>query len=82
MINLLENANKFTPMGGKINMGAQPEGKWVKVWVEDDGLGISAEMKEFIFEKFTQLKTEGTPKGVGLGLAFCRLAVEAHGGKI
>lgn len=82
MINLLENATKFTPTGGKIGMGAQPEGKFVKVWVEDDGLGIPPEMKEFIFEKFTRLKVEGTPKGVGLGLAFCRLAVEAHGGKI
>lgn len=82
MINLLENANKFTPANGKITMGAQPEGKYIKVWVEDDGLGIPTEMKEFIFEKFTRLKVEGTPKGVGLGLAFCRLAVEAHGGKI
>lgn len=82
IINLLENANKFTPVNGKITLGTQLDGKWVKVWVEDNGLGIPAEMREFIFEKFTRLKIEGTPKGVGLGLAFCRMAVEAHGGKI
>lgn len=82
IINLLENANKFTPVNGKISLGAQYEGKWVKVWVEDNGLGIPAEMRKFIFEKFSRLKVEGTPKGVGLGLSFCRMAVEAHGGKI
>ncbi len=82
MINLLENANKFTAMGGTIDFGAQPNAKTIKVWVEDNGLGIPREMQEFIFEKFTRLKVEGTPKGVGLGLAFCRLAIQAHGGRI
>jgi PAS domain S-box-containing protein len=82
MINLLENANKFTSMGGTISFGAQADGKAVKIWVEDNGPGIPTSMQETVFEKFTRLKVEGAPKGVGLGLAFCRLAIEAHGGRI
>ncbi len=82
MINLLENANKFTPMGGSITFGAKTNGKNINIWVEDNGPGIPLDMQEYVFEKFTRLKVEGAPKGVGLGLAFCRLAVQAHGGKI
>ncbi|MEJ5225861.1 MAG: ATP-binding protein, partial [Anaerolineales bacterium] len=50
--------------------------------VRDNGLGIPPEDRERIFEKFARLKTENSPTGLGLGLAFCRLAVEAHGGRI
>ena len=52
------------------------------LWVEDTGQGIPPESREYIFEKFARLQGERFPKGLGLGLAFCRLAVQAHGGKI
>jgi PAS domain S-box-containing protein len=82
LINLLENAIKFTPMKGAIELGGREEGKWIYLWVTDNGPGIAPEAQEKIFEKFTRLKTENAPKGVGLGLAFCKLAVTAHGGRI
>ncbi len=82
IINLLENAIKFTPSNGAIAVGGKMEGRKLKIWVKDSGSGIPENMRSSIFEKFIRVKTEGTPRGVGLGLAFCRLAVEAHGGKI
>ncbi len=82
LINLLENAIKFTPAGGHLGIGAQRDGQWLTLWVQDDGPGIPTAQQERIFEKFARLQIEGSPKGMGLGLAYCRLAVEAHGGKI
>jgi PAS domain S-box-containing protein len=82
LINLLENATKFTPMEGKIQVGGERQGSGVRLWVKDSGAGIPAEATEHIFDKFIRLQAERVPKGVGLGLAFCRLAVQAHGGKI
>jgi signal transduction histidine kinase len=81
-INLLENATKFTPMQGKLTLGGKLEGEFVKMWVEDTGPGIASEAREAIFEKFTRLQADRNPKGLGLGLSFCRLAVLAQGGKI
>ena len=52
------------------------------VAVQDEGPGIAPEHHRIIFEKFSRVQHEGGPKGLGLGLAFCRLAIEAHGGKI
>ena len=80
--NLLENASKYSPQGSKIEVGVHREGDQILVWVEDNGPGIPASEHERIFQKFTRLKTENAPKGLGLGLAYCRLAVQAHGGKI
>ncbi len=80
--NLLENALKFSPAGSKIYLGARQEGDMVQIWVQDFGPGIPPEERERIFDKFTRLHGRGGPKGLGLGLAFCRLAVEAHGGRI
>jgi signal transduction histidine kinase len=54
----------------------------VRITVSDDGPGIPAEFHERIFEKFGQIKTGRPRVGTGLGLTFCRLAVEAHGGRI
>ncbi len=82
LINLVENATKFTPVNGKITIGGKEQGDWVLLWVEDSGPGIPAEAQEHIFNKFIRLQTERYPRGVGLGLAFCRLAVQAHGGNI
>ena len=52
------------------------------MWVEDSGPGIPDEKKESIFDKFTRLHGKDGPAGFGLGLAYCRLAVEGHQGHI
>jgi len=80
--NLLENASKYSPPGSNIEVGAQQEDDHVRLWVQDHGPGIPASEHERIFDKFTRLKAENGPKGLGLGLAYCRLAVQAHGGRI
>ncbi len=82
LINLLENAVKYTPQGSRIEIGAQPEGEMVNIWVQDSGPGIPDSEKERIFDKFTRLRGAEEQHGFGLGLAYCRLAVEAHGGRI
>jgi signal transduction histidine kinase len=84
IMNLIDNALKYTPQGGQItiSVGRHPDG-FVQVSVTDDGPGIPAEERERIFERFAQV-TDGQTRrrGFGLGLTYCRLAVEHHGGKI
>jgi nitrogen-specific signal transduction histidine kinase/glyoxylase-like metal-dependent hydrolase (beta-lactamase superfamily II) len=82
LINLLENATKFSPLGGSLGLSVSREGAYLRFSVADSGPGIPAESRDWIFEKFSRIKPEGTPKGFGLGLAFCKLAIQAHGGKI
>ena len=83
IVNLLENASKYSPSGSMIQAGAKEEDDQILVWVQDDGPGIPATEKNRIFDKFTRLGIrEPATKGLGLGLAYCRLAVEAHEGKI
>lgn len=83
LLNLLENALKFTPFGGHIEVGAGLEDGWVQIWVQDSGPGIAEVDQVRIFDKYTRLKTsEDGVSGLGLGLAFCRLAVSGHGGRI
>lgn len=83
-INLLANAIKFTPRGGKIGISAKHENDNVLFSVCDTGEGISATAAGIIFEKFGQAEDRkaGRQNSTGLGLTFCKLAVEAHGGKI
>jgi signal transduction histidine kinase len=85
--NLLDNAIKFTPDGGGVRLWARSafEGDSQEVWVgvSDTGPGLSTEAQSRLFTKFQQAPSvEGRRRGTGLGLAFCRLAVEAHGGRI
>jgi PAS domain S-box-containing protein len=80
--NLLENASKYSPAGNNIEVGARQEDNHIQIWIQDHGPGIPTSEHERIFDKFTRLKTENGPKGLGLGLAYCRLAVQAHGGRI
>lgn len=82
LINLLENAIKFTRGGGRIAISARASENQIQVEVTDSGPGIPPRDLERVFDKFTRLHQEPRPKGLGLGLAFCRLAVEAHGGRI
>jgi signal transduction histidine kinase len=82
LINLLENASKFTPVSGVLEAGARAEGDWVHMWVKDNGPGIPAVEQERIFDKFTRLRGNSKAGGLGIGLAFCRLAVLGHGGSI
>ncbi|MGD9093226.1 MAG: GAF domain-containing protein [Anaerolineales bacterium] len=82
LANLLENAVKYTPPGSKIYIGARQEEDQVLMWVQDTGPGIPQSEQKRVFDKFTRLHGQGTQKGLGLGLAFCRLAIEAHGGRI
>jgi signal transduction histidine kinase len=84
LVNLLGNALKFTPSEGRIDLGATPLGTGVRVTVQDEGPGIDARYHARIFEKFEQVnvRTEGGLPSIGLGLTFCKLAVEAHGGRI
>jgi PAS domain S-box-containing protein len=82
LINLLENAIKFTPPEGRIEIGARADTDWIEVWISDNGPGIPASEHERIFDKFTRLRGKDKPGGLGVGLAFCRLAVNGHGGRI
>ncbi len=82
MTNLIENATKYAPEGGQVTLRAQKEIGQIHFVVADNGPGIPPEMRERIFDKFSRLKYDDAPHGVGLGLAFCRLAVQAHGGRI
>jgi len=82
IINLIENALKYTPPDGMIKIGAQQSTNAVRLWVQDSGPGIPEENRQNIFDKYTRLHGKGGGKGYGLGLAYCRLAVEGHGGNI
>ncbi|MFN2197564.1 MAG: GAF domain-containing protein [Anaerolineales bacterium] len=83
LINLVENAIKYTPSQGKIVIGAEQEGDWLQVWVIDNGRGIPQSEQKNIFDKFSRASgMEIESKGLGLGLTFCRMAIEGHGGNI
>ncbi len=85
--NLLDNALKFTPKGGRVDLWSSsgPNGSPEQLWigVSDTGPGIPADMQQRLFEKFSQLDSPLSRRaGTGLGLHYCKLAVEAHHGKI
>ena len=79
--NLLLNAVKHTGRGGTITLKATAEGDKVTISVVDNGHGIPGQYLETIFEKFGQVETRQRT-GTALGLTFCKMAVEAHGGRI
>jgi signal transduction histidine kinase len=82
MVNLIDNAIKFTPAGGAVHVSVEVETDLLCVRVRDSGPGILLEHQQRIFDKFARVRDPEGLGGVGLGLAFCRLAIEAHGGRI
>jgi signal transduction histidine kinase len=80
--NLIGNALKFTEQNGEIRIRLGHQDGFVHVSVQDNGPGVAREYHQRIFEKFGQVKDATKRVGTGLGLTFCRLAVEAHGGSI
>jgi signal transduction histidine kinase len=81
--NLMDNALKYTPDGGRVTVAAEVQGENILVSVTDTGLGIPESQRERIFERFAQVQGEKRARrGFGLGLAYCHLAIEAHGGHI
>lgn len=82
VVNLLANALRYSPAGAEVQLGASSENHHVRVDVRDAGPGIAPADQDRIFEKFGQVRSTDRLRGSGLGLTFCRLAVEAHGGRI
>lgn len=80
--NLVDNAARHTPQGGRIRVSAQEVPGGVEIRVGNSGSSIPASSRTLVFEKYTQLWDAGSGGSVGLGLYFCRLAVEAHAGTI
>jgi len=83
LLNLLSNALKFTPEGGRIDVSAHTADGMAEISVTDTGIGIAAEHHGAVFEEFRQVgEAEKKAEGTGLGLALCRKFVELHGGRI
>lgn len=84
LANLLDNALKYTPEGGKITVGLRHEGDWVRIFVSDTGIGIPAQAQDRIFERFYRVDRARSRRlgGTGLGLAIVKHIVEAHQGQL
>ncbi len=84
LLNLLDNALKQSQEGQAITIRSKETAAngWLTISVSDEGAGIPEAYRQAVFEKFERVHNDSSSKGLGLGLAFCRLAVEAHGGRI
>jgi signal transduction histidine kinase/CheY-like chemotaxis protein len=81
--NLLTNAHLYTPEGGTIHVGVEPDRAWVQIVVEDSGVGMSNEETARIFERFYRAgNRSGSNPGTGLGLSIVKSLVDLHGGQI
>ncbi len=82
LVNLIHNAIKFTPSGGRITVSARAEGDKLVVSVSDTGVGIPEDDLPRVFERFYKADRSRAGGGTGLGLAIAKHVVEAHGGRI
>src|SRR5262249_6125235 len=84
LLNLLTNAAKYTPTGGKITLAAEREGSDVVIRVRDTGVGIPADQLPRVFELFAQVERslDRAQGGLGIGLTLVRSLVELHGGSV
>jgi PAS domain S-box-containing protein len=84
LLNLLNNAAKYTQPGGRIELQAERAGDWVLIRVVDDGIGIPAHLLTQVFEPFSQIERSGAGSegGLGIGLTLVRRLVDLHGGTI
>ncbi|MEO5511055.1 MAG: HAMP domain-containing sensor histidine kinase [Longimicrobiales bacterium] len=80
--NLISNAFKFTPGGGRVEVRAWQEDQWLYLCVEDTGAGIPEEQQAHVFDKFYQVAGKARSKGAGLGLTIAHEVVHGHGGEI
>lgn len=84
LVNLLNNAIRFSPEKSEITLGAVSQGSQVLVWVQDKGIGISVDKLQKVFEEFYQVEPPNTRHygGLGIGLTIAKGIIEAQGGKI
>ena len=82
LANLVENAVKFTPAGGEVEVELERRGRWLEVRVLDRGFGVAAEDMPHVFERFYKGDRAQDQGGTGLGLAIAKHIVESHGGRI
>jgi len=83
LVNILDNAGKHSPSGGRVEICATLEGARAMVSVSDEGPGIPAEVRDSVFDVFYRVRAgDKQAAGTGLGLSICRGLVEAHGGRI
>ena len=84
LTNLLTNAAKYTPRGGRISVGTRVDGNWLVLFVRDSGVGLAPDMTRKVFDMFTQVESQRNRSegGLGIGLALAKGLVELHGGRI
>ncbi len=82
LVNLLDNADKYSPAGLPIDISVVTTSFGLSITVADRGQGIPEGLQQKIFDKFFRIHSESAQSGVGLGLSICRAIVEAHGGEI
>jgi signal transduction histidine kinase len=82
--NLLGNAIRYTPEGGRIEVAMRADGGWLRLRVSDNGIGIPEALMPHLFDLYTQAERSSDSKnsGLGLGLALVKSLVEAHGGTV